>query len=91
MYRENCENNHKNLKLRQKGKLILITPYQTNKILKLILKFTSYTYTNILYTYHSTLYERKWKSVLIIFKEETKKEPTTLLLLANPLTDHQNL
>ena len=29
--------------------------------------------------------------VLIAFKKEMQKEPTTLLLLANLLTDHQNL
>jgi len=29
--------------------------------------------------------------VLMTFKKETKKEPTTLPFLANLLTDHQNL
>jgi hypothetical protein len=28
--------------------------------------------------------------VLMTFKKETKKEPTTFLLLVNLLTDHQN-
>jgi hypothetical protein len=64
MYRDNCENNHKNLKLRQKGKPILIPPNQTNKILKLI---------SMLRTIVPSMKENG-NQVLMTFKKEMKKE-----------------
>jgi len=62
-YRENCKNNHKNMELRQKGKLILIPTNQTNKKIEIkIIYVYTYIHTYILHIYNSTLYERKRKS-----------------------------
>jgi len=88
-YSENCENNHKNLELRQRGKMTLIPPNQTNK--KIEIKIT-YLYIHTYYTPTIVLsMKENGNQVLMPFKKETKREPTTLLLLANLLIDHQNL
>jgi len=46
------------MELRQKGKLILIPPNQTNKKIEIKIIYI-YIHTYILHTYYSILYERK--------------------------------
>ena len=77
------------MELRQKGKLILIPPNQTNKKIEIKIIYI-YIHTYYTPTAVSSMKENR-NQVLTTFKKEMKKGPTTLLFLANLLTDHKNL